>query len=580
MRSARKRNRKIKILPGAALYVILLAFSVVLTQLLRNGISSGLFLFLIALPIVSIVHCLIGRSAIQAFVTSEKPLVEKGERVEYEIRIVNTSFLSFPFVETVISEPGAEGARCTRKKVVLSLVPFGYYSVKDSVAFKYRGSYEIGVESLYISDMFRFFAIRAEMDNYAAVGVSPRRMTLLGAGERSITDVPSSRTRRDTANERGEISDIRDYVPGDPIRDVHWKLSSKTQDLMVKQYNNSENRHVYIFCDLAGAAEPPKKRDYSDIYDDLKSHSEEEERRAVKKKLRRAISDRAAKGEDEAQGNDRKKRLGAFAAKIKSILPKNKKNDEEAGDGSDDASAINELIKTTRKPKSDRDKKEKTEDGDTKQMSVSEVESDLARIFDTFEPADSAPRRDGDAAFGGRVREDEAAEFDEYCADAVVEMTLAECAADMRRGNACTVVWSDVRSDHGVTSVTVTGEPEFELLVSRLARAGVAPSGEYVSHLMPAVAESSDVTLKVVTSNIDPVSAADIASLPARFGGAGTGCRAEAVIHSPIQKYEDPTLRSVYTSQVTADLARCGFTAYMLSESTDGAGRPVFVVSR
>ncbi len=43
-----------------------------------------------------------------------------------------------------------------------------------------------------------------------------------------------------------EITDIRDYRPGDPLRAVHWKLSAKTDDLLVKDPQDPVMKHIVI----------------------------------------------------------------------------------------------------------------------------------------------------------------------------------------------------------------------------------------------------------------------------------------------------------------------------------------------
>jgi len=40
---------------------------------------------------------------------------------------------------------------------------------------------------------------------------------------------------KERGNDFSEISEIRKYIPGDRIRDIHWKLSAKEDELMVKQ---------------------------------------------------------------------------------------------------------------------------------------------------------------------------------------------------------------------------------------------------------------------------------------------------------------------------------------------------------
>ena len=55
-------------------------------------------------------------------------------------------------------------------------------------------------------------------------------------------------------NRRGsdpsEIFDIRDYVPGDDIRTIHWKLSCKTDGLIVRQASDPSHYDVALLPDL------------------------------------------------------------------------------------------------------------------------------------------------------------------------------------------------------------------------------------------------------------------------------------------------------------------------------------------
>ena len=48
-----------------------------------------------------------------------------------------------------------------------------------------------------------------------------------------------------------EVSDIREYIPGDRIRDIHWKLSAKKDMLMVKEHVNRADTKQIILLELA-----------------------------------------------------------------------------------------------------------------------------------------------------------------------------------------------------------------------------------------------------------------------------------------------------------------------------------------
>jgi|GEM_PF-507164 len=589
MKKVKNRKRRFKLLPGSILYFSLLIYAVFLTQLLRNAVSGALFMFVLVLPVFSFIYCLIGKSAIQVYISSEKQRTEKYEPLDYEIKIINTSFLAFPFVEAVISEPGENAVRCTKKKFILSLVSFGSYNVKNTVKFRYRGFYEIGVDSLYISDLLRFFAIRTDMENYAAVSVFPRKMTIVGRRNRSVTDVPSSVIKRNLISEKNEVTDIRDYIPGDSVRDIHWKLSSKTQDLMVKQYSSVEDRHVYILCDMARALMAPKKEDSYGEYDRLKKYVKAEFEEDKNKRLRRSVKASKNEAEDklseieevaerDADGlfdNISKKRSEAkYSKNIKSGMSE---KDAET------IRSIDELIRSNSKSsKKKKDKKSSESIGKDAGVSAAEndnvslAESDLNRILKMSKIPQVLPD-DAERIYGGRVRKDMIEDYDEFCFDAVVEMTLAEVLSELKEGNICTVAWYDANSERGIQSYTLSSPADFENILVKLAVAGGVQHESFVANLGTLISESTNVTVKVVTSNIDPQSAAEISELPARFGGAGTGCSVEVVIFSPIEKYEDPSLRAVYTSDVAADFKRRGMTTVTLSESVSGDGAPVFV---
>jgi hypothetical protein len=74
-----------------------------------------------------------------------------------------------------------------------------------------------------------------------------------------------------------ELSDIRTYISGDSLKSIHWKLSSKSEDLIVKDYSRNKGTSVCILCDLEphfaklGETQPPlsPRPEYAEIIDML-----------------------------------------------------------------------------------------------------------------------------------------------------------------------------------------------------------------------------------------------------------------------------------------------------------------------
>lgn len=47
-----------------------------------------------------------------------------------------------------------------------------------------------------------------------------------------------------------ELSGIREYIPGDSMQKVHWKLSSRYEDFMVKEFSMPYTDRVYVSLNL------------------------------------------------------------------------------------------------------------------------------------------------------------------------------------------------------------------------------------------------------------------------------------------------------------------------------------------
>jgi len=243
------------------IYLAVLLFSLIFTQALRSPISSMMFKFVLILPLFSFLYSLAGLAAIKVYVTAENATTEKYTPLEYEFRIINASPLPFPFLDTVISLPQKDGVRCEESLYGISLLPGGMYPLGNKTNFKYRGVYEIGVSCIFIYDFFKMFRLRLDVDIFNNIIVLPRRLAMDRPGITSATDVPTDITRVVKGTDPSEIGNIRNYANGDPLKNIHWKLSSKTQDLQVKDYTTNTGRRVYVICDFA-------KGDFTSVVDD------------------------------------------------------------------------------------------------------------------------------------------------------------------------------------------------------------------------------------------------------------------------------------------------------------------------
>lgn len=56
--------------------------------------------------------------------------------------------------------------------------------------------------------------------------------------------------------DRSEVYQLREYRPGDNIRQIHWKLSSKLDELILKEASQPESRSLLVFWDKRTGGNP------------------------------------------------------------------------------------------------------------------------------------------------------------------------------------------------------------------------------------------------------------------------------------------------------------------------------------
>jgi len=76
------------------------------------------------------------------------------------------------------------------------------------------------------------------------------------------------------AEQRGTVYDydqVRDYVPGDPMQMIHWKLSAKKDEILVKEgrYSDSKGIHLLLETSVHSLSAAGQHNPLSGKYDDI-----------------------------------------------------------------------------------------------------------------------------------------------------------------------------------------------------------------------------------------------------------------------------------------------------------------------
>ena len=244
------QKRAFKITEFIYMWILLFVAAVIFTQALRNSISYVFLIIVCAILPLDLIYTVTVKFAVTATFSCSAEKAEKKEPVSFALTLYNRFILPVPFTEAELIMPDESGVS-PMLYIRVPLTALGKNEFRKSVAFCYKGEYSCGIRYIYVSGLFRFFRIRIRMpeDRRSKVTVLPRRISAGALPDRYINEASTASDVAVTGTDSAEIAEIKEYVPGDPIRNIHWKLSTKVEDLMTKRYGAENGYSTCVIAD-------------------------------------------------------------------------------------------------------------------------------------------------------------------------------------------------------------------------------------------------------------------------------------------------------------------------------------------
>ncbi len=168
---------------------------------------------------------------------------ERGGRAKLFFNIKHSCFLPFSDLNLKIAMP--EGDAETR----VSVRPFKLYSMQFESGLKHVGVFSFGVKEVVISDIFAFFEIKKQFSRDLPEIISmPRDFAL---DPLVFPDGDDGKTiKNDSGEDISAPEDTRSYRAGDPLKRIHWKLSVRAGEPIVRRFEVPSPPDTLILADL------------------------------------------------------------------------------------------------------------------------------------------------------------------------------------------------------------------------------------------------------------------------------------------------------------------------------------------
>lgn len=230
-------------------WIFLLCFvgSIFLAKFRPGFISTMIFYMLICLPLADVLLMAVTYYTFHISHSVNKRVIVKGEEIEYELAIVNPIFLVFAPISVYYTSSDILFEKSgLNEKNTLILYPFTREQITKKIRCDYRGSYYIGVERLEIRGFFNMFYFEYTNIETHKILVHPTIHDLKPVNfKHALSESNESIISFDKFN-KSVFSELRDYLPGDPLSKIHWKLSATRDKMITKEYEGNVNNRTKI----------------------------------------------------------------------------------------------------------------------------------------------------------------------------------------------------------------------------------------------------------------------------------------------------------------------------------------------
>ncbi|HHU54180.1 MAG TPA: DUF58 domain-containing protein [Clostridiaceae bacterium] len=234
-------------------WLIAVAATFIGNQLIEHKFIMILMLFLLSLPIFSILYGFWIRRKLIVKAIPELEFIERGQAACWYIRFTNLSKMQTMALRIMIKANTLHFDQ-DQIKSTLFVSQNSYQDIRLTAIPTFTGPFTVDGLSVTINDIFGFFRLKsfsANQINFPNVYVLPLENTgdnyheylsnQLEAGE---FPTGKSQTLLD------EIDRLRTMENGDSMKFIHWKLSARMQEWMVKEFDKEDDRTVTILLNL------------------------------------------------------------------------------------------------------------------------------------------------------------------------------------------------------------------------------------------------------------------------------------------------------------------------------------------
>ena len=223
-----------------------------------SGAALAFALLLILVPVGTIPISLFLRKKMKISIEAAAGL-RKGDEATITVKVENPTVFAALRIRCDVMVKNQLNREILKKQILTWAGPRKMQTCSLRVGSEYCGRLRVWVPQEVLYDCFGIFGIRCSCNAVTHMTVQPETF------EPVVTLVPNTSATLDSesySQERSgtdltETFQLREYVPGDSPRQIHWKLTNKFDKLIVRDPGLPISKNVLVFWERTGESDDP-----------------------------------------------------------------------------------------------------------------------------------------------------------------------------------------------------------------------------------------------------------------------------------------------------------------------------------
>lgn len=237
-------------------YLVIIILDVFIMYVFHSYINLLLLVGLVLFPFYSIYGVRKVKQSLQLNIFVPEEPMEKGR--EFYVRFLLHNPTWFPLVNATL-RLNIKNPFYTEEGVHYLNLPARARTdteAKYPVLMDYCGRFGVSVESIRLVDLLGIYEVLLPLDESRECLILPAGKECdQEAGQIYMKGVTEAMESKEKGYDFSEVSGIREYIPGDKLQNIHWKLSVKKDELMVKERISVSAVQLNVLVELSNNEE-------------------------------------------------------------------------------------------------------------------------------------------------------------------------------------------------------------------------------------------------------------------------------------------------------------------------------------